>query len=293
MKRSRQQNDEDNLPGPNARLLCKFAGPPPRQPFPWRPVTTKQDDLRGVITNLKLEKYVTGTERRTFGELVRFDIVGDLNKDNTDPTPGFGELDINSYGCIYIERRKSQKPIVLKFPLGPTINLIKMNNLFPNWRIEPGFGLSEKKAIEIFREATEELFAKRSELSDELQMFLQGMERHDENKYLFQCNHLSCLFLTFGIATDEDAALACELIPHTSYCFFQTNMLPNDYETQHNVAYGTRLTPELYKEMTGWMKTRLNLAVLAPIKYMLRYDSPLRTINIGYINVDPPIFACC
>ena len=63
--------------------------------------------------------------------------------------------------------------------------------------------------------------------------------------------------------------------------------------TQHNVAYGTRLTPELYKEMSEWMKTRLNLAVLAPIKYMLRYDSSLRTINIGYINVDPPIFACC
>ena len=305
MKRSRSSSDDEsipdpNLPGPssrslvkpNARLLCKFAGPPPRKPFPWRPITTKQDDLRGVITNLKLEKYAMGSVRRSFGEIIRFDVIGDLNKDNPEPRPGFGEFDPNSYGCVIIDRRKSQKQIVLEFPLGPTINLIKANNLFPNWRIEPGFGLSERIAVEVFREATEELASKRNDLSDDLQMFLQSMERHDENKYLFQCNHLSCLFLTFGVATDEDAAIICELIPNTTFCFFQHNMIPNDYEIQHNVSYGTRLTKEMYKELTCWMKIRLNIAIAAPIKYILRRESPLKLMNVLF-NVDSSIFACC
>ena len=301
MKRSRSpSDDESNLPGPssrslvkpNARLLCKFAGPPPRKPYPWNPITTKQDDLRGVITNIKLEKYATGSMRRSFGEIIRFDVIGDLNKDNPELRPGLGEFDPNSYGCVIIDRRRSQKQIILKFPLGPTINIIKANNLFPNWRIEPGYGLSERISMEVFKDAIEELSSKRNDLSDELQMFLQSMERHDENKYLFQCNHLSCLFLTFGVATDEDAAIICELIPNTAFCFFQNNMIPNDYEIQHNVSYGTRLTKELYKELIGWMKLRLNIAIAAPIKYVLRRESPLKSMNVLF-NVDSSIFACC
>ena len=295
MKRSRQNNDESSRSHerPKSKLIAHFSGPPPREPYPWRPILTKSGDLRGIITNKKLENYATGETRRSFGELIRFDIIGDLKKNNPTPNSEICELDVDTYGCIRIERRRSQKPIILKFPYGPTINLVKLNNFFPNWRIEPGYGLSERKAIEIFRNATRELFEKRSNLSDELQMFLQSMERHDDKKYLFQCNHIACLFLTFSIATDEDAAIACDLIPHTSFCFFQTNMLPNNYEIQHSISYGTRLTHELHAELADWMKTRLNLAVLAPVKYMLMNESPLRTISNGYINIDPSIFGCC
>ena len=88
MKRSRSSSDDEsipdsNLPGPssrsllkpNARLLCKFAGPPPRKPFPWRPITTKQDDLRGVITNIKLEKYaVNDNSWRGRGRISKYSI---------------------------------------------------------------------------------------------------------------------------------------------------------------------------------------------------------------------------
>ena len=295
MKRVRENNDVDSgSPGsPKSKLIAHFDGPPPRDPHLWKPVSTKTGDLRAIITNKKLENYAIGNTRRVFGEILRFDVIGDLKKNNPTPKTEICELDVDTYGCVRIERRRSQKPIILKFPFGPTINLIKVNNFFPNWRIEQGYGLSERKAVEIFRSATEELLDKRNNLSDELQSFLRSMERHDDKKYLFQCNHISCLFLTFSVATDEDAAIACDLIPNTSYCFFQTNMLPNRHETQHNIAYGTRLNRELHVELSNWMKTRLNLAVLAPVKYMLSNESPLRIISHGNMLVDQSIFGCC
>ena len=147
-------------------------------------------------------------------------------------------------------------------------------------------------AVRVFLSANLELTREYGKLSARLKDFLKDMERHDETQYLHQCYHIECLALSFGIASDECCGIACDILPFTTFCYYKTRMLPTKNDMNNHISYGTRLTEDLQIELVDWMRLRLNLALMAPIKYVLEENSPLRSINIQ-AGIDRKTFKKC
>ena len=264
-------------------------------------LNTKKDDSRGIITNKRLEDLATGVTRRFLGEIVFHDVIGNLNKNNPELNktrsrahPLVCDLNKSTYGHLRIENTKSEGPIFIGFPWGPTINVSKICNLLTNWKwelITPKF-MTNLMAVRVFLPANLELTREYGKLSTRLQDFLKDMERHDETRYLHQCYHIECLALSFGIASDECCGIACDVLPFTTFCYYKTSMLPTKNDMNNHISYGTRLTEDLQVELVDWMRLRLNLAIMAPIKYVLEENSPLRSINIQ-AGIDRKTFKKC
>ena len=254
-----------------------------------REVKTKHDDVRGIITNKRLEELAIGSKRRFLGEIIFNDVVGNLNKNNPVLNkeklrfyPSVCDLDERTYGHLRIENVKSEGPIFIGFPWGPTINISKLSNLLTNWRWDTTTPkhLTNQLAVKVFLQASMELQRQYGKLSSELKQFLKEMERHDEIRYYFQCYHIECMVLTFGLASDECCGIASDLVPFTCFCYYKNNMVPTKSDMKNNISFGTRLTEQLQAELVEWMRMRINLAVKAPLEYVMKEDSPLRQINI-------------
>ena len=266
-----------------------------------KPNKTKKDDNRGIITNRRLEDLAIGVKRRFLGEIVFHDVIGNLNKNNpnlskirSNSQNLLGGLNESTYGHLRIENKKSEGPIFIGFPWGPTINVSKLCNLLTNWKwelITPKY-LTNLMAVRVFLSANTELQREYGKLSSRLKDFLKDMERHDETNYVNQCYHIECLALSFGIATDECCGIACDILPFTTFCYYKTHMLPTKNDMKNHISYGTRLSEDLHVELVDWMRLRINLALMAPIKYILEENSPLRSINI-LAGIDRKTFKKC
>ena len=215
---------------------------------------TKTDDLRGIITNRRFENLAIGSTRRFLGEIIFHDVVGNLNKNNPVLNkermrfyPSVCDLDERTYGHLRIENVKSEGPIFIGFPWGPTINISKLSNLLSNWKWDsttPNH-MTNQLAVKVFLQAANELTRQYGKLSPELKQFLKEMERHDEVRYYFQCYHIECMALTFGLASDECCGIAADTVPFTCFCYYQSNMIPTKSDMKNNIAFGTRLTEKL------------------------------------------------